>query len=839
MASAGHVRQLPVKPTPEEGCRHGIRVATWEPTFEVEDGKKAVVAKLRAAAKGATVWLASDPDREGEGIAWHLAELLHLPASAPRVKYHEITPAALREAFTHPGRVSLPMVHAQKARQMLDRLVGYDLSPLVGAVIGPNASAGRVQSAALRLVIDRAESLETTDWAVGRTLVLGGTFAGVPTTCDAPFADMTALAAFVDALVSARPVDGVVTSATATVEHVAPPPPFSTSSMQQAASALRMSPKVAMKHAQALFEAGHITYMRTDSTSLSDEAVAALLAAVRERFGDAMACERHHKTRAANAQEAHEAIRPTVPRDAEAVGLDPASDAGRLYDLVYRRALATQMASASFDVVSVALVAGERPWSGQARRLTSKGWKVLYAGDEACDGAGDEAGDGASAAAGRMRVGDRVRLEALSGGEKLPPAPAMYGEASLVKAMEKAGVGRPSTYASTLDKLAEREFVVAGDVNGPQVTLESVAWKAPSDKGLRKRSTQAAYAFKGVLVPTPRGRQALEYLKTKFSNLIDLKFTSSMETALDAIAAGTTDHRVVMTEFARGFDPALAQARADAPKRPSGGGGGSGDQPSFEGGWLAMTNQYGPTLRGPIPADGGRARYVSLNHYLAATKKSVEQLTQADVDFMVSLPRQVGGGHAVADGKTGFYVTGPSVKGDLPDAVVAAGAAVTLASIEAALASKLRRFQIGSSAWVAREGANGPFLQGPPTEAQPDKPHYVDLQFYLGWKGKTLSSLTHDDVRTLSCLPRLVSGYTLGVNQFGFYAKGPDGKYKTLSDDMADRVESLTLVDLQHIPFVPRAATEGGDKGGGRGGGRGRGGRGRGRGARAARDEDL
>jgi len=847
LASAGHVRQLPVKPKAEAGFRHGIREATWEPKFETDADKRSVVAKLCAAAEGATVWLASDPDREGEAIAWHLAKLLKLPvATVARVKYHEITKDALRAAFTRPGRIDMALVHAQMARQMLDRVVGYDLSPLVGAVVGPNASAGRVQSAALRLVVDRAEVLEGMDWSAGRKVGLGGTFGGMATVCQTPFATVDAVSAAVDALLAARPVDGTVLSADAAVERDHPPPPFCTSSMQQAAAKLRMSPKAAMKVAQALFEAGHITYMRTDSTSLSVEAVAALLARVRELYGDGAAHERHPKTRAANAQEAHEAIRPTVPQDAAGVGLEAGSDAARLYDLVYKRALATQMAPATYDAVAFVVEAGGAKWSGNARRLVTPGWKALYAGAE---GEGEGEGEGGGFAAGRLKPGDKLRLEALAGQERLASAAAMLGEATLVKAMEREGIGRPSTYASTLDKLAERDYVRVGAFDGPQVSLESVAWKHPAEKALRKRAAAPAYAFKDVLVPTARGRAAVAYLKNKFTNLIDLAFTSSMETALDGIAAGTADHRAVLTEFARGFDPALAEARAEAPRMAAEGGGRAGDL-TFPGGWNAFVGQYGPTLRGPPAVDGGKPRFVGLGHYLDATKKELAALTQADVDFMTSLPRPLGGGHAVATGRNGFYVTGPLVKGDLPPAVVAQGAAMTLSSIKAALAAnlKFREFVLGSETWVARDGQYGPCLVGPPAE-EGGKPRYVDLKFFLQNKGKTLATMTHDDARLMSCLPRDVSGHVLGVNQYGFYAKGPDGKYKTLPDDLADRIDELTTVDLTHIPFVPRGegasgasggrGGRGGGRGGGGGGGRGRGRGGRGgRGARAPRDED-
>ena len=801
MASMGHVRQIPSRPPVQEGALHGIQLNTWMPIFEVEESKRATVAKLKKAAeKAATVWLATDPDREGEGIAWHLAKLLKLGLDAPRVRYNEITQSALREAFTHPGKVDQKMVKAQMSRQMLDRIVGYQVSPLVIDLVGSNASAGRVQSAALRLSVERVEELEATDWVGARKITLTGTFSqNLDATCRTPFSSMDALITAVDVIIKSG-LEGVVKRADAKSEQEAPPPPFSTSAMQQAAHrALRMNPKETMQHAQALFAAGHITYMRTDSTTLSEVAIAALLERVRATYGEAMTCRREHKTRAANAQEAHEAIRPTVPRDASEIGITDAAQA-RLYDLIYKRTLATQMAPAVYDALEYTILTAHT-WEGKARRLASPGWKTLYA--NAASAGTEEAAESQQAmpVGGACRVGATVRLEAITGGERLPTARSPFCEAALVKAMEDAGVGRPSTYASTLDKLQEREFVKTGALEGPQVALDGLSWKAPSERVLRKRTTQLAFAFKDVLVPTAKGRTVMDYLKTKFTNLVDLQFTSSMETALDRIAEGAADHKATMTEFFRSLEPQVAAARATTP-RSNGDAAGANGAPTFEGGWTLIENQFGPALRGPR-SDEGKSRFVSVNHYLTATKKTLEQITQADVDFLMSLPRPIGGDHVVADSRNGFYVTGPVVKGDLPDAIIAMGAAITLSGVEAALASKLRRFQIGAAEWVAREGPKGPYLQGP--RGDDDKPRFVDLKFFLEWKKKPLAALTHEDVRKLSSLPRTIGGgMTLGVGMYGFYAKDAEGKYKNLNDDLSERIDTVTLIEVQGMTPAPR-----------------------------------
>lgn len=812
MASGGHVRQIPPKPAPEEGARHGVVMATWKPRFEVIESKKATVSRLKkAAAEAERVFLAADPDREGEAIAWHLAAILKQPVeSARRIVYHEITASAVVAAVQAPRRIDMKMVRAQNARQIMDRLVGYEVSPLVFNLTGPNSSAGRVQSAALRLVVERAEALERVDWAGERHTALAGTFAlgvGGPedkldTVCRTAFASAGALFDAVDAMAAARPaVEGRVESVEAKPELEHPPPPFTTSSLQQAAhKALRFSPKETMRLAQALFEGGHITYMRTDSVALCADAVAAIVAHVRATYGDAMVHERQARTRAANAQEAHEAIRPTVPGAAPAI--EDAAQA-RLYDLIQRRTLATQMAPAGFDTLAYAVAAASHRWTGTARRLVRPGWKVLYRAASAAE----EDGANAASALPPVKAGDRVRLTGLSGGERLPPAPAMFTEATLVKAMEDAGIGRPSTYAATLDKLQEREYVRQGAFEGPAASTETVVWKAPMPRAERKRATQAAYAFKDVLVPTDKGRNVMVYLRRSFANLVDLNFTSSMEAALDQISSGSSDLRTVMASFWESFEPQVAAARATAPAQGSGGGGRFAGDKTFEGGWTAFEGKFGPTLRGPPPADGGKSRFVGLDHYLAATGGALDSLAQADVDFMTSLPRALGEGHSLCSGPRGFYVKGPSVNGDVAPALVKQGTALTLSAIATSLSAKLQRFQIGSQAWVARDGQNGPFLQGPPTEANPDKPHYVDLKYYLESKRKTIATLTHDDVRLLSCLPRSIGGgVTLGVGQYGFYARGADGKYKNLSDDLAGRIDTLTLIDIEGMPRPPPRA---------------------------------
>ena len=733
MAQCGIFRDLVTKS--DGDVRHGVNLKTWDGVYETNENKADIVKKIRAASKGAVVWLATDPDREGEAMAWHTSvSALVKPVKVHRVRYHEITKHALKQAFLAPSTVDMHLVHAQMTRQILDRLIGFELSALVGR----GRSAGRVQSAAQRIVDDRAHLLRETDWTQ-RKLVLTGSFSALPTTCASEFADMQALGAEVDRLAAAAPIKGVVASVEATQENELPPPPFNTSSLQQVAhKALRMGPKDTMRHAQTLFEQGLITYHRTDATTLSPEAMQAFKQLAAARYGDAMAVERRYKTKAINAQEAHEAVRPTRPKDASELALGNGPEAA-LYDMIFKRTLATQMAAAVYDKMAYTIDAAGHSWAGSCRKLVVQGWKVLYGRPD------EDAAEGKAGMA--VKLKDVVVLEALAGGERLPPAPAMYTEASLVKAMEDEGIGRPSTYSSTIEKLFQRAYVKTGAFEGPKVFLESIAWSSGQAAAQRKRVEQAAFAFKDVLVPTELGEQVMSYLKGNVGNVVDLKFTSSLEKTLDRVSTGKNDHRAVLGQFWAAFLPVVSALPPMA-----GGSGGTGA--ALE----VVTTKFGPAV--VVRGQGDERRYVDIKPYVEF--KGSQDLTAEELEGFAAIPKDLGDGVLLCMGRTGFYVKG---LGDLPKAMWPRFYEVSLSDVKAALGGA--QFSVGADQWTACETQYGPALKS--------NGRYVNLDHYFKGTGKTLQTLDQADIAFVTSLPKdLGTGHELACGRNGFYVKGPE-----------------------------------------------------------------
>ncbi len=579
-ASMGHVRDLPAKGL-------GIDVGKdFAPLYEVLPRAGKALAALRKAAAGAEgVLLATDPDREGEAIAWHLVQALRLPrARYQRITFHEISRRAVTAALASPRALDAHLVDAQQARRVLDRLVGYELSPLLWRQVQRGTSAGRVQSVALRLVVDREREIAAfvprEYWTIDvRLRPLGaspqdgpvGAPSGEPSgepflarleTVDGRKAEIADEAT---ARLLERQLRGaryrVLERGQETVTRQ-PPPPFTTSTLQQTAGArLRLGAKRTMALAQALYEAGLVTYMRTDSVSVSDAAVDAARRLIGARFGAPYVppSPRRYRTRQRNAQEAHEAIRPVeVERTPADLRPSLAGDEWRLYDLIWKRMVASQMAGARYTR-EVALVEGvnERRFGlrATATTLTFPGWLAIY-GQEAGDGElGQRAGRGAEEGAEDEGPGNE-RLPALAPGQPLTledvlPAqhftrpPPRYTEASLVKALEEAGVGRPSTFATVVTTIQDRGYVQVGtgaDRRGP----------AP-------------------LVPTDLGNAACDFLVQHFPRIVDPPFTAEMESALDEIAGGRLAWTAMLHDFYAPFAETVGKARAARPAaaRPS------------------------------------------------------------------------------------------------------------------------------------------------------------------------------------------------------------------------------------------------------------------------------
>lgn len=524
MASVGHIRQ-----------DTKVDKDTFNVTYEIDPGHAEIISKLKkAAAKADTIWLATDEDREGEAISWHLLEVLKLPKSTNRITFHEITKPALENAILHPRKVDMDMVHSQQARQTLDMLVGYDLSGVVRRKVPGAISAGRVQSPALRLVVEKEREIEK--FESGAKFKVTGKFL----TKDKDELDATLNETFetekkaTNYLEKVTGADFEVADITTSPGTRRPAPPFTTASMQiEANSKLGFSTRTTMSAAQSLYQAGLITYHRTDSLNLSKQAIAMCASYIEEKYGKEYLKVRNFKTKAAGAQEAHEAIRPTHI-DQEVAGKTDYEK--RLYKLIRNRTLATQMAEAKTERTVVKITT-----SVAKPIFEAKGEVIIF--------------DGFLRATGRMKedelpklaVGDKLKSEKIVAKQSFSKPPARYTEGSLVKKLEELGIGRPSTYASIMSAIQARGYVEKGESEGePREVIQLTLAKKQVK---REIVTEKTGSTKGKLVPTPIGELLAGFLTDNFENIVDYKFTANIEENLDKIA----DHKLERVEMLRNF----------------------------------------------------------------------------------------------------------------------------------------------------------------------------------------------------------------------------------------------------------------------------------------------
>jgi DNA topoisomerase I len=561
-ACMGHVRDLPVKgsalPEKYQGAAFaslGVDVEhDYQPIYVPRADKAQTLRDLKAAAKAAeAVYLAADPDREGESIAWHLSVVLGLGKSALRVTYQEITESAIRQAVAAPRSIDFNLVAAQETRRVLDRLAGYGVSPLLWQAVGGPQSAGRVQSAALMLLSVREQAqlafVPSAFWRVTVKVQSRPAFRasvsalrGVPLATAASFTPEGQLkpgldAAQLDATKAAQLSEyllrqqAVVRDVTLSPVVRRPPPPLTTSGLQQAANArLKFGAAQVTKLAQSLYESGLITYIRTDSPHLSEEAIKLAREAIATRFGPAALPDtgRQYAARSANAQEAHEAIRPAGRFLAPAAtSLD--GDELRLYTLIYERTLASQMRDALGEKTTLTLQAGQVTLAASGTRLSEKGFTALYDDQE---GGPDDSQD--EQALPKLSAGDRFGLEDVKAEDKKSPPPPRFSEGKFVQRMEQAGIGRPSTYGATLATLQQRNYVA---VRGRQLHV------------------------------TPLGLLIASYLRAQVPQLVDATFTASMEADLDRIARGELGRVAYLDQVWKGvLDPAIRSAQRLSPR---------------------------------------------------------------------------------------------------------------------------------------------------------------------------------------------------------------------------------------------------------------------------------
>ena len=556
-SSFGHIADLPSKEL-------GINVdGDFKPIYEVSADKKPVVKKLKALAKKAeTVWLASDEDREGEAIAWHLSEQLNLKEeNTKRIVFHEITKKAILKAVENPRDINYNLVNAQQARRVLDRLVGYELSPVLWRKVKGGLSAGRVQSVAVRLIVEREREIQ--EFNAKASYRIDAEFTNkenkkFKAKLPKNFETKEEAAAFLNLCVEAN---FSVSDLKKTPAKKTPAAPFTTSTLQQEASRKLYFPVAkTMMMAQRLYEAGLITYMRTDSVNLSEDAKSDAQSEITSSYGSQYSNPRNFKTKSKGAQEAHEAIRPTH-MDRHTVSID--YDQDRLYSLIWKRTIASQMSDAQLERTNVKIEN-----SKNEKVLTAKGEVISFDGFlkvylEGIDN-DDEEQDGMLP---KLSVGELLQNNFITATERYTKPPYRYSEASLVKRLEELGIGRPSTYAPTISTVQRRGYIDKGTVEGVERNYQQI--KLEDNQVATKTLTEKVGADKGKLVPTDIGNIVTDFLVGHFPNVLDYGFTAKVESDFDDIAEGKEDWIAMIKEFYKGFHTTVEDVAANA-ERESG-----------------------------------------------------------------------------------------------------------------------------------------------------------------------------------------------------------------------------------------------------------------------------
>jgi len=554
-ASIGHIRDL-------EEHKLSVDVANgFEPEYVIPADKKKVVADLKKlSGEAQTVWLASDEDREGEAISWHLRETLDLPREKTRrIVFHEITKQAILDAIEHPRDIDMNLVNAQQARRVLDRLVGFELSPILWRKIQPKLSAGRVQSVALRLIVDREKEIMAFQpepyYRVEATFIPQGTSARVKALLDTRFATEDEARRFLeDSIGATYRIESIEKKEGVRV----PAAPFTTSTLQQeAARKLRFPVSTTMRVAQSLYERGLITYMRTDSTNLSSLALGTAKQFILDNFGPEYHHFRQYHTRSKGAQEAHEAIRPTYINN---VGIDGTPQEKKLYELIWKRTIASQMAESRVMNTSLKVGMDKRTeqYGIQSVELLFDGFMKVYL--ESRDD--EEPADTEEVVLPELHKGDIMQEDGVNALCKFTVPPVRYSEATLVKKLEELGIGRPSTYAATVDTLTRgRGYVAKGDKPGQSFKVTNLSLKGNTIKTSHK--TETVGAEKGKLLPQEIGLIVTDFLVGNFTDILDYDFTANVEADFDEVAEGKKAWSSTIDAFYKPFHKHVEEVMQD------------------------------------------------------------------------------------------------------------------------------------------------------------------------------------------------------------------------------------------------------------------------------------
>ena len=629
MSSFGHIRDLKKKTL-------SINEKTMEPDYEIPEEKRKLVSELKKQVKEAQrVWLASDEDREGEAISWHLCEVLGLDKdNTNRIVFHEITPTAILDAIEHPRHLDMNLVNAQQARRVLDRLVGFKLSPVLWRKVKPALSAGRVQSVAVRLIVEREREIQAfvsepyyRVSAVFTVPQAEGHIAEVKAELDKRFATREEAVAFLE---RCRKAQFTVGSVSKKPLKRMPAPPFTTSTLQQeAARKLGYTVTQTMMVAQHLYENGRITYMRTDSVNLSKLALAASRDAITQLWGAEYSHTRNFHTHSKGAQEAHEAIRPTYISEQTIEGT---VQERRLYDLIWKRTVASQMAESEIEktVVTIDIDGQEEKFIADGEVVTFDGFLKVYhesTDDENQDNEGSNTLPALSA-------GDLLERKSITSTEKYSQGPVRYTEASLVKKLEELGIGRPSTYAPTISTIQQREYVVKGDKAGEE--RQYVTDTLSANRIVSKTRTEVAGKEKGKLLPTDIGTVVNDFLMEHFPEIMDYNFTARVESQFDQIAEGHEEWTSMMHNFDHDFEPTVRKVM-NARSEHKAGERELGVDPLSHRPVFVKIGRFGPVVQIGSADDEVKPRFAQL-----PSGKSIETITLDEALELFRLPRNIG-----------------------------------------------------------------------------------------------------------------------------------------------------------------------------------------------------
>lgn len=674
MSSYGHIRDLKKKEL-------SVDTKTLEPHYEIPEEKKKVVGELKKNAKAAKkIWLASDEDREGEAISWHLCEVLGLDeAKTNRIVFHEITKPAILEAIKHPRHIDMNLVNAQQARRVLDRLVGFRLSPVLWRKVKPALSAGRVQSVAVRLIVEREREIQKFKsepyYRVNAVFGLtnaDGSQSEVKAELNQRFKSHDEAVAFLDSCKDA----GFKVSAIAKKPlKRSPAPPFTTSTLQQeAARKLGFTVSQTMMVAQHLYENGHITYMRTDSVNLSKLAIGTSKEEITRLYGEKYSRPRNYVTHSKGAQEAHEAIRPTFMSKTSVEG---STQEKRLYELIWKRTAASQMADAQIEKTQVTIdilqPSGKSPApAGEGRggaSFIANGEVVVFDGflkvyRESTDDEDGGQGEFANSLP-AMKEGDVLTRREITSTERFSMPPSRYTEASLVHKLEELGIGRPSTYAPTISTIQQRQYVEKGDRKGEErrYTVDTLKGKVITPK----TKVEMVGSDKGKLIPTDVGMVVNDFLMENFPEIMDYNFTANVEKEFDKIADGKAQWNKEMKTFYKNFEPEVEKVMNSRSEHKAGerllGADPKSGKPVF-----VKIGRFGPVVQIGSADDEEKPRFSQL-----PAGKSMDSITLDEALELFKLPRTVGKFEGtdvvIGSGRFGPYVMHDKKYVSIPKAV--------------------------------------------------------------------------------------------------------------------------------------------------------------------------